>query len=399
MGYPAQDLRVIGVTGTNGKSTTVALLTAILEAAGVRAGCLGSLGVSDGVEQRAASRGHAGPPMLARWMARTAATGCSHAVLELSSHALGQHHLAGGSLDMACITNVTCANLQNHNSLASYRQILQRILDYIDDDGVAILNADDPATMDILATVRGPAVTYGIHHAAEVTATLLDQQIHEQAFLLTIDNESAIVRTRMIGEHHVSNCLAAAATASAYGIDLMTIAQGLESIEQLAGRMERIDCGQPFAAIVDHAHTPDALAACLTATKNVTPGRLICVFGAMGRGDRRERSPLGATLSRLADVAVITTDSPFDEDPARIASDLATPFDDDRRPEVLLDRGAAIAWAIDHAEPGDAVVVAGRGQDTEQTIGRRTVHFDDRQFVRDLLYQNHSSSTVSRTSA
>jgi UDP-N-acetylmuramoyl-L-alanyl-D-glutamate--2,6-diaminopimelate ligase len=190
----------------------------------------------------------------------------------------------------------------------------------------------------------------------------------------------------MIGDFHVTNCLIAAAVGLTYGIDLPTVVRGLEAVAQVPGRMERIECGQPFTVMVDYAQSPDALVGSLGALRQVTDGRIICVFGASGNRDRTTRSTLGSVANHLADELVLTSDNPYDEDPQQIVSDIRRGISRRGQTRTLLDRGEAIASALAAARPGDSVLIAGRGHQKEQIIGGQRYLLDDRQVARDILY-------------
>ena len=296
--HPSRRLKVIGVTGTNGKTSTSWLIRGILEAAGYRTGLLGTLEYSDGHRVETASLTTPPAPVLADWLGRMEDAGCSHAVIEVSSHALAQARIAGIELHAACVTNVRRDHLDFHNTLANYRRAKADIFNHLAADGFAVLNADDPVAAGFVDLVAGPALTVGMRSPAEVTAQVIDRRQSEQTFLLSAGHETAAVRTRMIGDHHVANCLVAAAVGLVHGIDLADVARGLEQVEQIPGRMERIDCGQSFGVFVDYAHTPDVLAMTLETLREVTPGRLICVFGAGGDRDREKRPLMGRASRR-----------------------------------------------------------------------------------------------------
>ena len=240
----------------------------------------GTLGYFDGQEVEPAT--HTTPPadVLAPLLARMVTNECSHAAMEVSSHALAQSRIAGVRLDVACVTNVSRDHLNYHGTLGDYRLAKSKIFDYLAPEGFAVVNADDPIAAGYLRHFQGPALTIGIDKPAEITAVPVEQFPSEQTFLLTAGSETVPVRTRMIGTHHIYNCLTAAAVGLTYGIDLMTVVRGLEAVDYVPGRLQRIECGQPFGVFVDYAHTPDALAASLRALRQVTSGRLICVFGA-----------------------------------------------------------------------------------------------------------------------
>jgi UDP-N-acetylmuramoyl-L-alanyl-D-glutamate--2,6-diaminopimelate ligase len=387
-GQPSERVKVIGITGTNGKTTTSFLTASVLAAGGHNAGISGTLGCFDGADTHHASHTTPPAPMLANWLARCESNACSHAVMEVSSHALAQHRVSGIQFDIACFTNIRHDHLDYHGSRTSYRQAKARLLDHLSPQGITVVNADDPGSASLLDHVPGPAVTIGIDTAAEITATLVEQTISEQTFLLCSGREVAPVRTPLIGTHNVYNCLIAAAVGFAYGLDLTAIARGLEGISYVPGRLERIECGQPFGVFVDYAHTPDALFGVLSALRSVTRGRLLCVFGAGGDRDRSKRPLMGRAVERAADIAVVTSDNPRSERPLAIIDDILSGFEDRFQPRAIVDRGEAIAWALSQAQADDCVLIAGKGHEDFQQIGDRRLEFDDREQARQWLYRN-----------
>jgi len=387
-GDPSRHLKVIGVTGTNGKTTTTCLIASILNAAGHRVGILGTLGYCDGRQIAPPTLTTPAAHELAHWLARMLHNGCSHAVMEVSSHALDQSRVAGIDFDVACVTNVRRDHLDYHHSISDYRMAKSRLLDCLAPEGLAVINADDPTAAGYLSQIDGPVLTVAIRSAAEITAAILDLAASEQTFLLTAGSETAPVRTRMIGTHHVYNCLAAAAVGLAYGIDLPTVVRGLEAVDYVPGRLQRIECGQPFAVFVDYAHTPDALAGSLRALREVIEGRLICVFGAGGDRDRGKRPLMGRAVEAGADLAVLTNDNPRTEDPQAILRDVLSGLDRPAAARVVPERGEAIAWALSQARTGDCVLVAGKGHETYQILGTERFPFDDCEVARAWLYAN-----------
>jgi len=387
-GNPSRHLKLIGVTGTNGKTTTSCLIASILTTAGCRVGLLGTLGCCDG--RRVGPTTHTTPPAgpLARALARMVRNGCSHAVMEVSSHALDQSRVAGIAFDAACVTNVRRDHLDYHRSLRNYRRAKARLLSHLSDVGFAVLNADDPVALSYLSEIDGPVLTVGMNRGAEISATLLERAISEQTMLLVAGGEAMPVRTPMIGVHHVYNCLIAAAVGLAYGIDLPTVVRGLELVDHVPGRLERIECGQPFAVFVDFAHTPDALTGSLQTLREVVEGRLICVFGAGGDRDQGKRPLMGRAVEAGADLVGITNDNPRSEHPLSILQDLLSGMRHAHEAEVIPDRGEAIAWALSQAQAGDCVLIAGKGHETEQIVGNRRLEFDDREVARQWLYEN-----------
>jgi UDP-N-acetylmuramoyl-L-alanyl-D-glutamate--2,6-diaminopimelate ligase len=307
--------------------------------------------------------------------------------MEVSSHALDQSRVAGVSFDAACVTNVTRDHLDYHANLRAYQAAKEKIFDHLTDEGFAVLNADDPGSAGFLRRLDRPALTVGIHEAAEITATPVEQFPSEQTFLLTAGSETVPVRTQMIGTHHIYNCLTAAAVGLAYGIELTTVVRGLESVGHVPGRLERIECGQPFGVFVDFAHTPDALTGVLKALGQVTAGRVVCVFGAGGQRDRQKRPFMGRAVEQGAHVAILTNDNPRHEDPHGIVQDVLEGFHNPAVVEVIPDRVEAIHRALALAGPGDCVLIAGKGHEKYQIVGDENVPLDDREVAREWLYQ------------
>ncbi len=384
-GHPSRRMKVIGVTGTNGKTTTCCLIAGVLKAAGFDLGMTSTLGYSDG--RRIADAALTTPPaeQLAQWLARSEENGCSHAVVEVSSHGLDQSRLAGVEIDTACITNVRRDHLDYHHRLADYRRSKAKLLSHLSHQGLAVLNADDPVSAAWLPRVAGPALTVAMHAPAEITATVLERFASEQTFLLSAGSHSVPVRTRIIGDAHVSNCLIAAAVGLAHEIDLTTVVRGLESIDYVPGRLERMEYGQPFGVFVDYAHTPDALAASLRTLGEVTQGKLICVFGAGGDRDAAKRPLMGRAVEQAADAVIVTNDNPRSEDPGAIAGDLTGGMEHPDRADVCLDRAKAIRRALNIARPGDCVLIAGKGHETHQVVEDRRIPFCDAAAAREWL--------------
>jgi UDP-N-acetylmuramoyl-L-alanyl-D-glutamate--2,6-diaminopimelate ligase len=385
-GNPSQQLKLIGVTGTNGKTTTSCLIAGVLKAAGYGVGVLGTLGYLDGRIVEPASHTTPPPDRLASLLSRMVRNGCSHAVMEVSSHALDQSRVAGMSFDAACVTNVTHDHLDYHASLRDYQLAKAKLFDHLTGEGFTVLNADDSGSAGYLRRLNGPVLTVAIDAAAEIVATPIEQCLSEQTFLLTAGSETVPVRTQMIGTHHIYNCLTAAAVGLAYGIELTTVARGLESVGHVPGRLERIECGQPFGVFVDFAHTPDALAGVLKSLRQVTTGRLICVFGAGGERDCKKRPLMGRAVEQGADVAIVTNDNPRHEDPKAILRDVLSGFCDPRVVGVLPDRVEAIHHGLATARSGDCVLIAGKGHETHQIIGDERLELDDREIAKEWLY-------------
>ena len=418
MGCPSLRLHVSGVTGTNGKTTVTWLLRSIFQAAGKRAGVLGTIEYSDGIDRVPAGLTTPDSATLSCWLGQMVRAGTTHAAIELSSHALHQDRCAGTLLDAAVVTNVTHDHYDYHGGFEAYLASKARILDHCKKGAAVVLNADASAVMRLLSRIPDSArlVTYGLENRADLSATILAEDRSGTRFLLHLGQTTEMVCSPLVGRHNVSNCLAAAAVAQSAGISASSIVKGIEALCCVPGRLERIEGGQPFAVFVDYAHTEDALRRSIDCLKRLTAGRLICVFGAGGDRDRTKR-PLLGKAAQQADLAVITSDNPRSEDPCRIVDDIlagfATPHDEHRAatlphrhaspgrssrsasaPHVELDRAEAIRWALRQAGPDDCVLIAGKGHEREQIVGTERRPFDDREVARQALQELSASRTV-----
>jgi UDP-N-acetylmuramoyl-L-alanyl-D-glutamate--2,6-diaminopimelate ligase len=375
-GNPSRQLKLIAVAGATGKTTASCLIAGILKAAGRRVGLMGSLGYFDG--ETAHEAAHITPPTdrSAALLARMAQNGCSHAVIEVSNRALEESRVAGMSFDAACITRI--GHSQQTNQI--------KLLEHLSSEGFVVLNGDDPFTADLLPKIDGPALTVGIHSAAEITGTLVERFSGEQTFILSAGSDSIPVRTRIIGDQHIYNCLIAAAVGLAYGIDLPTVARGLESVEYVPGRLERIECGQPFSVFVDFARGPAALKSVLQTLREVTTGRLLCVFGAGGRRDAKKGPLMGRAVELHADVAVVAGDNPCNGNSQAIIDDILSGFTDPAAAKVFPHRAEALYWTLSNARPGDCVLIAGKGCEDYRSIDDETTS-DDCHLARQWLYE------------
>jgi UDP-N-acetylmuramoyl-L-alanyl-D-glutamate--2,6-diaminopimelate ligase len=302
-----------------------------------------------------------------------------YAAVELSSHALDQQRCAGTLLDVAVVTNVTQDHFDYHGTAARYLAAKARILTMVKRGGVVVLNADDPLSMTLAAQVPATAqlMTFGIDAAADFSARSVRLSRAGCRFLLRHRLEEIEVQLPLIGRHNVANSLAAAAAGTHFGLSLPDIAAGLSAVEVVPGRLEAIDCGQDFGVYVDYAHTDDALSRSIMAVRAITSGRVICLFGAGGDRDRSKR-PLMGRAAAAADVVVVTSDNPRTEDPRGIIDEIVRGCAEFQGPlHVEPDRARAIHWALQHAGPGDAVVVAGKGHERVQVVGSELIPFDD----------------------
>ena len=386
-GDPSRRLDVTGITGTNGKTTTTWLIRSLLAHAGLRCGVLGTVEYSDGISSE--TSGLTTPPSrpLARWLGRMVANGTRHAAVELSSHALDQRRAAGVEFEAAVVTNITQDHFDYHRGFEPYREAKSRILELVRPGGLIALNADDPGSWSLRGRVHDSVsfVSFGLLPTADVSAQVREESLRGTRFRLTVHGRSMDCSSTLIGRHNISNCLAAAAVASHHCLSLEEIVEGIAQFHCVPGRMERIQCGQPFEVFVDYAHTDDALRRCLQSLRSITPGRILCVFGAGGDRDRSKRPLLGQAAT-LADVAIVTSDNPRSEPPDTIIDEiLAGMCNAVATPITEPDRASAIELALKTARPGDCVLIAGKGHETEQIIGDRRLSFDDRHVARSFL--------------
>ena len=386
-GDPSRRLNVAGVTGTNGKTTTAWLIRNLMEKSGRRCGLLGTVEYSDGLRTGPSTLTTPDSRSMAQWLGRMVQAGSSHAAIELSSHALHQGRSAGIELAAAIVTNVTQDHFDYHQNFDAYKKAKSKILELVRPGGIVALNYDDPGAWSLRDHVSDPSscVSFGLNSSADVTAQIRDESLSGTRFRMGIHGRTIDCATRLIGRHNISNILAAATAATHMGLTPDEIVAGIESFRCVPGRLEQVDCGQPFDVFVDYAHTDDALRRCLISLKSLTPGRVICVFGAGGDRDRTKRPKLG-NAALLADVGIVTSDNPRSENPQAIIDEILAGMHDATTPPVVeVDRREAIMQALSMAAAGDCVLIAGKGHENEQIIGADRFPFDDRQIAREFL--------------
>ncbi len=388
LGRPAEALTLVGVTGTNGKTTTAYLIDAALRAAGQRVGLLGTVQYRVGERLAEAVRTTPESSDLQKLLREMADASCSHAVLEVSSHSLALKRVHGCAFQVAVFTNLTRDHLDFHGDMDSYFAAKRVLFDtLLREDGHAIVNADDDRAAELARASRARVTTYGIEREADLRAEAITLSLAGTSFRLRTRGGVVELRTPLLGRFNVENLLAAYAASRALGLEVESTLRGLEALRGVPGRMERVDSGQDFAVVVDYAHTDDALKSLLEAIRELKPRRVLTVFGCGGDRDKTKRPLMGAVAARLSDVLVITSDNPRSEPPEAIIEDIQRGINGYRRaePYVVGDRREAIAKALEMAGPGDAVVIAGKGHETYQVLRDRTVPFDDRQVARDVL--------------
>jgi UDP-N-acetylmuramoyl-L-alanyl-D-glutamate--2,6-diaminopimelate ligase len=379
-GHPARRLSLIGVTGTNGKTTTVGLLRHLLNTERT-AGSIGTLGAFDGqgaaVPSTAGSLTTPGPIDLQATLASLVASGTATVAMETSSHSLDQGRLDGLTFAAAVFTNLTRDHLDYHGTMEQYLTAKLKLTALLANDGVEVVNLDDPAWEAIPR--RGRRVTFGIDPAADVRASEIAMDAAGSRFCLSGRYGAADVRLPLLGDFNVANATAAAACALGLGLPLAGIAGRLAESPQVPGRMELLT-ETPCVVLRDYAHTPDALERALATLRPLTRGRLIAVFGCGGDRDRGKRPLMGEVAARGADLAIATSDNPRTEDPEAILDDIETGMAGAQHWRIT-DRLAAVHAALAEGKPGDTVLLAGKGHETYQILGTRKVAFDEREIV------------------
>jgi len=383
-GHPSRDLAVVGITGTNGKTTTTYLLDSVLRRAGRRTGVIGTVETRIRDERLSSARTTPESADLQELFARMVTEGVDAVSMEVSSHAIDLHRVDSVRFAVAAFTNLTQDHLDYHHTLEEYWSVKRRLFTDLD-VGERVIDVDDPYGEQLARSLPG-ACTVGRSPSARVRAQNERPAADGTVFDLVTERGTVAVELPLPGAYNVSNALVAAGCALALGIDLDTVAAGLSEAPQVPGRLERVDEGQDFTVLVDYAHTPDSLAKAIAAVRAVTPGRVITVFGCGGDRDPEKRPLMGAAAGAGSDVVVVTSDNPRSEDPVGIILQIEDGLRGaDVEHTVEVDRRSAIAYAIGVARSGDAVLIAGKGHEDYQIFADRTIHFDDREVAREEL--------------
>jgi UDP-N-acetylmuramoyl-L-alanyl-D-glutamate--2,6-diaminopimelate ligase len=388
-GLPSRDLTMIGVTGTNGKTTTTHLVKAILEAAGQRVGLIGTIEYKIGDEVIPAS--HTTPESLELngMLAQMLKSGCQSVSMEVSSHALHQSRVFGIDYDVAVFTNLTQDHLDYHGTMDEYFKAKKILFDGLAEGAVAVTNCDDEWGMKIVSTTKGRTISYGVSDNADVRATDIRLSMDGTTFKVRSANKEYSLSSTLVGRFNVYNILSAYSTGVALGYEHEKIALGISSVKNVRGRFERIPSPNGWTAIVDYAHTPDALEKCLRTIHDVLPkerrGRIITVFGAGGDRDKTKRPLMGKIAGSLSDIAIVTSDNPRTEDPQQIINEIVAGIPRAAVVSREVDRRTAIHTALQQARAGDVVLIAGKGHEDYQVIGKEKRHFSDREVVQNFI--------------
>lgn len=389
-GDPSQRLTTIGVSGTDGKTVTSHLIQSILRCDQRSTGMISSIEITADKKQHAIPNQPINPPAIAEQLSSMVLNKCNHAIVEIPSIALADRSLSGVKLDVAVLTNIRRDPNNRHGNSKNYCRAFLRLLDHLNEGGLAVLNADDPKTHFLLEKINCPALTVGIKQDANIVGKVLQRSNSDQVFTITAGSDSVVIRTAMIGDQHVINCLAAAAVGLSLNISLQTIAKGIESAGHIPGRMQRIECGQPFGVWIDSATSATQLANALRTLKQVVKGKIWCVCSTDRMQSKLQRRMIGEVAERASGQAVITrttVDSSIDFEPIHQILD---GFEKPENAQVIPNRFKAIEWVLAKARPGDAVIVTGCGDRPFALVGENQWTIADSDVCEAWLY-DHSS--------
>ena len=384
---PSKRLKIVGITGTNGKTTITYIIENILKAAKIPTGVIGTINYRILGRKMPSRNTTPGPFELQALFGEMLKRGVKDVVMEVSSHSLDQGRVDQVSFDVGIFTNITKEHLDYHKTINKYFDAKARLFHKLKKNGFAVLNNDDSMVAGLKKRIKANLLTYGLNHRSDVMASNIRLSVDSSIFTVKTLKGSFEVKTKLIGKHNISNILASVAAAIALRIPLDIIKKGVESLDAVPGRLEIIDAGQPFKVFVDYAHTEDALYNVLSLFRGIVPDRkIITVFGCGGNRDSSKRPLMGAVACKFSDRVILTSDNPRFEDPsgiiAQIESGIKGKF---LNYDIVEERQDAIHRALKLASHGDVVVIAGKGHEKYQIIKDRTIPFDDCRVVRSAL--------------
>ena len=384
--YLRENLRVIGITGTNGKTTVCYLIENILACAGQASGVIGTVNYRIGNKVYSAVNTTPCADILQSFLHEIVLAKYKYAIIEVSSHALAQRRVDGIAFSSAIFTNLSREHLDFHGSLANYFSCKLSLFKRLTRGAFAIINTDDIWGRRLVRKTKSRLLTFGIEHPAQIRAKNLKLGIEKTRFTAVTPRGNIEIESALIGRHNVYNILAAIGAAFVEDIDCSDIAAGIKRIRFIPGRLERVDCGQNFLVFVDYAHTEDALSKILKAVREISKERIVLVFGCGGDRDKAKRPKMGRVATKLADFSIITCDNPRSENPKQIISDILQGVNKSTNNcKVVLDRFQAILKALSLARNRDIVLIAGKGHESTQLFADKTIPFNDRKAVEEIL--------------
>ena len=405
---PSQKLKLIGITGTKGKTTTSYLVKSIIEAAGHKSGLIGT--IDHRVVDKVYPALNTTPESLdiQKLLREMVDAGCGYCVMEVSSHSLALGRTTDCVFETAVFTNLKQDHLDFHHDMKSYFHAKLRLFTGLASDKAVVVNTDEPRSQDIILQTNAMVMTFGMSEQSDIhPMAAIGQNINGLSFSVCTPQGVLSVNSSLVGKYNVYNILAAIGVGVSLGFNLKNIAQGIEIMKAVPGRMEKVDQGQQFGVVVDYAHTEDSLRQLLDAVREMARGMVITLFGCGGDRDKSKRPKMGAVAIESSDVCIVTSDNPRSEDPLAIINEIETGMTalgrkieageafpvavSGRKPYYIIpDRREAISVAIRMAQPGDVVVLAGKGHEDYQIIGERRVHFDDREIAREEILKRQA---------
>ena len=384
-GNPSQKINVVGITGTNGKTTTTFLTKSIIEKAGYAAGLIGTINYQIGRKIIPAQETTPESVELQRLMAEMVAAKMKFAVMEVSSHSAVQHRIENINFKTAVFTNLTTEHMDYHKTISNYMDAKVELFKNLTKDSYAVLNADDEHSKYFADRTSAKILWYGIKNNADIKAEICRESLSNIMIKLSYSGKELDMEIPFVGLHNVYNTLASAASAISLGFELDVIKSGIEAAPSVPGRLENVPCNCGFKVVVDYAHTPHALETVLHALKNLVKGRILLVFGCGGDRDKEKRPKMGRIADQKSDIFWLTNDNPRSEDPVNIIDDINAGITSGRAFHIQANRYKAIEEAMSEAKNGDIVLIAGKGHEKYQIIKDTIMPFDDREVVKKVL--------------
>ncbi len=384
---PAARLTNLAVTGTNGKTTVAFLVRSCFQAAGLKCGLIGTVVYDTGADSSPADLTTPDPLTIAAAQSRMLKAGTKFMVIEASSHSLDQGRLAAVDFKAAAFTNLTGDHLDYHKTTENYLAAKSKLFESLSSGSTAVINKQSSYAQQIAQSTKAKTLFYAVDEPADLSAHINSIGITGTTLTLRYQGQSLTIKTPLLGRYNVANHLAAAGLALAAGLDIKTVARGLDSLSAIPGRLENVKADAPFTVLIDYAHTDDALSNVLSTLRPLCKARLIVVFGCGGDRDKTKRPRMAKVAEQFADTVIVTSDNPRTENPGDIINEIVAGFTDSASPKIKIesDRKKAIALAIDSARQNDVVLIAGKGHENYQIIGTEKHPFSDKSAVLDLL--------------
>lgn len=384
-GNPGARLPLLGIAGDRGTTATQALLTTVIESVGGRPAAFGHLGETDGFEAFPRNDSRTSPAQAAKWLAHAVANECTHAIAELPSSELKQRSFEEVPLQMLLLSGFNAKSPAPARVTPRIRADFDLLMAQLSPESLVVINKDCPLVRELTSEINNPMLTVSIGGPADLSATIVEELTTEQTFLLNAGSDTVVVRTRMIGRSHITNCLLAAAASLGLGNNLTRTVEAIESVQSIPGHLEHVSCGQPFSVHVDSGLSPVDLQRSLKTLRRLTSGKIICVFGQGDTADKVTAAQRGAVVERLADLGIITSDDCYDQTPLRATHDVLDGYRNPAKAHVMPNRLRAIEWSLSQARPGDAVLLV--GPHNGRAFQNEDEFMSDRDVARYFLYK------------